>query len=87
MDMKAELDELKYQYDKALRVKESLQKNLDRRKKLNLLDSDAEYSLKQEISEAGEAADDFKRKMRALESRYSRAKVISESNEKSPWDN
>jgi len=87
MSIKEEADELKYQYEKALRIKESLQKNYERRKKLNLLDSDTEYSLKEEIEEATRQADDLRRKMRALASQYSRAKVISESSEKSPWDN
>ena len=87
MSIKEEADELKYQYEKAVRIKESLQKNYERRKKLNLLDSDTEYSLKEEIEEATRQADDLRRKMRALVSQYSRAKVISESSEKSPWDN
>jgi hypothetical protein len=87
MDIKAELDELKYQYDKALRVKESLQKNMDRRKKLNLLGNDEEASLKDDIEEATRQAEDLRRRMRSLESQYSRSRVISETNERSPWEN
>ena len=87
MNNKEELAELKYQYEKAVRVQESLQKNYDRRKKLNLLDSDSESALKEEIEEARKQADDFKRRSRALESEFSRSKVISESGEKSPWEN
>ena len=87
MDIKAEVDELKYKYEKALRIKESLQKNMDRRKKLNLLDLDSENSLKDEIQEATRQADDLKRQMRSLESQYNRSRVISETHETSPWDN
>ncbi|MFA6269283.1 MAG: hypothetical protein WCW13_04490 [archaeon] len=87
MDIKAEIDDLKYQYDKAVRIKESLQKNLDRRKKLNLLDSSTESDLVEEIGEATRQADDLKRRMRSLESQFSRSRVISETHEKSPWDN
>jgi hypothetical protein len=83
--MKEELDELKYQYEKALRVKDNLLKNMERRKKLNLLGSDEEDSLKDDIAEATTQADDLKRQMRSLESRYARARTIAETNETSPW--
>jgi len=87
MNMKAELDELKYQYEKANRVKESLLKNMERRKKLNLLDLNEENSLKDDIAEATRQADDLKKQMRSLESRFLRARTIAETNEKAPWDN
>lgn len=87
MNLKEEFEEMKYQHEKAARVRDSLQKNLDRRKKLNLVDSIGEEQLKDEIAEAGRQADDFKRKMRSLESQMARSKVISESDEKTPWDN
>jgi hypothetical protein len=86
MDMKAEVDELKYQYDKAVRVRDNLVKNLERRKKLNLLSSDEEYSLKEDIEEATRQADDLRRRMRSLESQHTRSKHISESNDKAPWE-
>ncbi len=86
MDMKAEVDELKYQYDKAVRVRDNLVKNLERRKKLNLLSSNEEESLRDDIAEANSQADDLRRKMRSLESQYTRSKHISESNEKAPWE-
>ena len=85
MDIKAEVDELKYQYEKALRVKASLEKNYERRKKLNLLGEDEEYSIKREIAECVSQADDLRRQMRSLESQYSRSKIIAETKESSPW--
>ena len=85
--MKEELDELKYQYEKAVRVKENLIKNMERRKKLNLLGSDEEYSLNDDIAEATRQAEDYKKQMRALESRFARARTIAETKEGAPWDN
>jgi predicted nuclease with TOPRIM domain len=85
MNMKQELDELKYQYDKAVRVKDNLLKNMERRKKLNLLGSDEEDSLKDDIAEATRQAEDLKKQMRSLESRFARARTIAETNESSPW--
>ncbi|VVB76275.1 Uncharacterised protein [uncultured archaeon] len=79
------LEDFKYEYEKAMRVKSSLEKNYERRKKLNLLDEDTEYSLKQEIEEITGQLSDLKRRVRALESENSRSRVISESNESSPW--
>jgi hypothetical protein len=86
MSIKDEIAELKYQYDKAVRVRDNLQKNLERRKKLNLLDSFEEDSLLGDIAEAGRNAEDLRKRMRSLESEASRSKIISESKEKAPWE-
>jgi len=85
MNSKQELEELKYEYEKALRVKASLEKNYDRRRKLNLLDSSEENSIKDDLREASRQIDDLRMKVRRLESQHTRAKIISESSEKSPW--
>jgi len=85
MSSRQELEDLKYEYEKALRVKASLEKNYDRRKKLNLLDANEEDSLKDDLREVGRQIDDLRAKVRRLESQHTRAKIISESNEKSPW--
>ena len=84
-NMSGTLEDLKYEYEKAMRVKASLEKNYERRKKLNLLDNDTEYSLKQEIEEITGQLSDLKRRVRALESEHNRSRVISETNESSPW--
>ncbi len=83
--MSETLEDLKYEYEKAMRVKTSLEKNYERRKKLNLLDEDTEYSLKQEIAEIGSQLSALKGRVRALESQHNRSRVISETNESSPW--
>jgi len=86
MNVKEELAELKYQYDKNMRVKESLQKNYERRKKLNLLDDSYEDEIRGDIREAERTLDDLKSKIRKLESQSARSKVIEETNERSPWE-
>jgi len=85
MNSREELEELKYEYEKALRVKASLEKNYERRKKLNLLDSSEENSIKDDLHEVSRQIDDLRMKVRRLESQHTRAKIISESGEKSPW--
>ena len=87
MGSKEELEELKYEYEKALRVKASLEKNYERRKKLNLLDRDEEASIKDDLADVAEQISDLKMKVRKLESQGMRSRVISETNEKSPWEN
>jgi|GEM_PF-1349682 len=83
--MSETLEDLKYEHEKAMRVKTSLEKNYERRKKLNLLDENTEYSLKQEIGDITGQLEDLKKRVRALESQHNRSRVISETNESSPW--
>ena len=87
MDSRQELEDLRYEYDKAVRIKASLEKNYERRKKLNLLDENEEESLKADIKDASIQIDDLRSKVRRLESQKMRSKVIAETNEKSPWEN
>ncbi len=82
----AEMEDLKYEYEKAVRLRDSLQKNLDRRKKLNLADSNYEDDIKAEIEEMNYRLSDMKAKLRKMQSEMARARVISESNERSPWE-
>lgn len=77
-----ELSELKYEYDKAARLRDSLQKNLDRRKKLGLLDRNYERQLLDEIKEIERDLDSLKSKIRSIESVRIRSSNISE---KSSW--
>jgi len=77
-----ELSELKYEYDKAARLRDSLQKNLDRRKKLGLLDKNYERQLLDEIREIEEEMDSLRKKIRAIESVRIRSSNISE---KAAW--
>ena len=84
--MSAELEDLKYEYEKAMRVKASLEKNYERRKKLNLLDDAAEEELKDDIAAVGRQVEDLKRQVRSAESQKARSRVIAESDKKAPWD-
>jgi len=76
MDYNEELTEAKYEYDKAVRLRDNLQKNYDRRKKLNLLDEDGERDLLNDLSKATENMNYLKRKMNSIESQMSRSKLI-----------
>ncbi len=84
--MHNELSDLKYEYDKAVRLRDNLQKNLDRKKKLNLADAGFEDDVKYEIQQVDEKISEMRSKIRRLESEATRAKVISETNERSPWE-
>ena len=81
-----ELEDLKYEYDKAVRLKDNLQKNLDRRKKLNLVDESYEREIKAEIGDVNGQIDVLRSKYRKLESEVARSRVISETGERAPWE-
>jgi len=81
-----ELEDLKYEYEKAVRYRDNLQKNLDRRKKLNLADESYEDDIKAEIEGANEKISEMRGKVRKLESEVARSRIISESGEKAPWE-
>jgi len=81
-----ELEDIKYEYDKALRYRDNLQKNLDRRKKLNLVDEGYESDIKSEIAAATDNLAVMKAKLRKIESEVARSRVISDTNERSPWE-
>ncbi len=82
-----EVDELKYEYEKALREKVNLEKILERRKKLNLLTPGEEDSLKGDIADIDGVIRNMRSKYRKTESEHARARVISDSNERAPWEN
>ena len=81
-----ELEELKYEYDKMVRLKDNLQKNLERRKKLNLADESYEDDIKAEIEGITEQVNIMHTKVRKLESEVARSRVISESDDRTPWE-
>lgn len=74
-----ELSELKYEYEKNSRLRDSLQKNLERRKKLGLADKAYERQLLAEINEIEKDLDDLKKKIRVIESVKVRSQNISEA--------
>lgn len=73
-----EVSELRYEYEKRMRLRDSLQKNLERRKKLGLSDKAYERQLLAEIEEIQRDMDDYKKQIRTLESRRIRAQNIDE---------
>lgn len=73
-----EVSELRYAYEKRMRLRDSLQKNLERRKKLGLSDKAYERQLTAEIEEIQRDMDDYKKQIRVLESRKIRAQNIDE---------
>jgi len=82
----SEVEELKYEYEKILREKVNLEKILDRRRKLNLLSPGEEDSLKSDIADIDNVIRDMRSKYRKTESEHARARVISDTNEKAPWE-
>ena len=82
-----EIEELKYEYERALREKVNLEKILDRRKKLNLLGPNEEESLKGDIADIDGVIRDLRNKYRKRESEHTRSRIISDTNEKAPWEN
>jgi hypothetical protein len=83
----SEVEELKYEYEKALREKVNLEKILERRKKLNLLSPGEEDSLKGDIAGIDNVIRGMRAKYRKTESEHARARIISDTNEKAPWEN
>ncbi|HPM86078.1 MAG: hypothetical protein PHY04_01150 [Candidatus ainarchaeum sp.] len=83
----SDVEELKYEYEKALREKANLEKILERRRKLNLLGPGEEESLKDDIKDIDEVIRSLRGKYRSVESEHARARIISDSNEKAPWEN
>ncbi len=74
-----DLSELKYEYDKAARLRDSLQKNLERRKKLGLADKPYERQLTAEINEIENDLNDLRKRIRSIESVKIRSNNISEA--------
>lgn len=83
----SEVEEMKYEYEKALREKANLEKLLDRRRKMNLLSPGEEDSIKGDIADIDGVIRNLRLKYRKTESEHVRARVISDSNEKAPWEN
>jgi hypothetical protein len=63
-----EIKELKYEYDNLKRVRDNLQKNYDRRKKLNLLDDDYERQANFELRKYDSDLATINRRIRSIES-------------------
>jgi len=75
----SELDNVKYEHDKAQRLLDNLEKNYERRKKLNLLDEYTERELKDEIRVAKDNLAQMKRKYRSMESQNYRSSITEKN--------
>jgi peptidoglycan hydrolase CwlO-like protein len=73
-----EVSELRYEYEKRMRLRDSLQKNLERRKKLGLSDKAYERQLTAEIEEIERDMNDYKKQVKTLEARRIRSQNIDE---------
>ena len=71
----SELENVKYEHDKAQRLLDNLEKNYERRKKLNLLDDYSERELRDEIRVAKDSLAQLKRKYRSMESQQHRTSI------------
>jgi hypothetical protein len=71
-----EVEDLRYEYDKALRIKENLEANYERRKKLRLIDDKYESEIKEDIDRATEEMVEARKKYRAAESLMARSKIV-----------
>jgi polyhydroxyalkanoate synthesis regulator phasin len=67
-----DISELKLDFDRKNRIKENLEKNFERRKRLNLLEEDYERGIKKEIRELESELSTLARKIRSIESEKSR---------------
>ncbi len=73
------LYDLNLELQKLTRTKDNIQKNYDRRKKLNLLDPPYERQLKEDIRKIEFDISALNRKIRSVESAQYRSKIINES--------
>ena len=72
-----EVSELKYEYEKLLRLKQSLVANYERRKKLKLCDDAYETDINHEILKNDSEMKALLRQIRSIESEKIRKNVIS----------
>lgn len=73
------LDELKLDYIRLTRTRDNLQKNYDRRKRLNLIDAPDERQLKEDIRRLDLEISSIQRQVRSIESQNLRSKIIKDS--------
>lgn len=73
----SELDELKLEYDRKSRTKESLEKNYERRKKLNLLTDSYQKEISAELRQLNSDLSYLQRKIRSIESEENRRRMIN----------
>ncbi|MDD3083764.1 MAG: hypothetical protein PHP82_01960 [Candidatus ainarchaeum sp.] len=71
------ISELKIDYDRKRRMKENLEKNFERRKKLNLVDPAYERQIISDIKELESEMACIERKVRSIQSEKARKKLIN----------
>lgn len=73
------LEELKLNLTRLIRTRENIQKNYDRRKKLNLLQTHDERQIKEDIKKLDLEIASIQRQVRSIESQDYRSKLIKDS--------
>ncbi len=72
-----EIEDLQLDLERKKRVKENLEKNFERRKKLNLLEPDYERQIVSDIKNLESELSSIQRRIRTIESEQIRKKLIN----------
>ena len=73
-----DVNELKLEHDRLKRQKDNLEKNYERRKKLNLCDEEYEHDINIDLKQLNNDIGVLQRKIRSIESEQNRHKLINE---------
>jgi len=73
-----ELVELRLEYDRLKRQRDNLEKNYERRKRLNLCDEKYEHEINIDLKQLNQDLGFLHRKIRSIESEQNRKKLINE---------
>jgi hypothetical protein len=74
----SEIAELKIEYQRLKRQKDSLEQNYERRKKLKLCDEEYEHDINIDLKQLNQELGYLHRKIRAIESEETRHKMIND---------
>ena len=75
-NVEEQLTELRYEYEKALRMQRNIEQNYERKRKLNLLETVEEAEFKQDIEKIKRNVSSLNRQIQSLESQKARHKAI-----------
>lgn len=75
-DVGSRISEIKYEYEKVIRIQKNIEQNYERKKRLNLLDSVEEAELKHDIEKIKRDAAALSRELLSLESQQARHRAI-----------
>jgi len=72
-----DIKELELEYGRLIRQKENLEKNYERRKRLNLCDEKYEHEINYDLRQLNQDIGFLQRKIRSIESEQNRHKIIN----------